>query len=91
MLLSPISSVSWLSDFSTMKMEAIRSSETSVYTKTTRRHIPKDGILHIPVTGDGGQWGCETSRLPHFLDSRIADGGEVVNLNFTPGRFQLLI
>jgi hypothetical protein len=34
-----------LEDFSTLKMEAIRSSETSVYTRSTRRHIPEDGIL----------------------------------------------
>jgi hypothetical protein len=27
-------------------MEAIRSSEMSVLTRTTRRHIPGDGILH---------------------------------------------
>jgi hypothetical protein len=33
-------------DFSTLKMEAIRSSETSVHTRSTRRHIPEDGILH---------------------------------------------
>jgi hypothetical protein len=32
-------------DFSTLKMEAIRSSETSVHTRSTRRHIPEDGIL----------------------------------------------
>jgi hypothetical protein len=32
-------------DFSTLKMEAIRSSEMSVYTRSTRRHIPEDGIL----------------------------------------------
>jgi hypothetical protein len=30
---------------STLMMEAIRSSETSVLTRTTRRHIPQDGIL----------------------------------------------
>jgi hypothetical protein len=24
----------------------------------------------IPVTGRGGEWGCETSRLSHFVDSR---------------------
>jgi hypothetical protein len=34
------------SDFSTLKMEAIRSSETSVHTRYTRRNIPEDGILH---------------------------------------------
>jgi hypothetical protein len=35
-----------LANISTLKMEAIRSSETSVYTRSTRRHIPEDGILH---------------------------------------------
>jgi hypothetical protein len=34
----------------------------------------------VPVTGRGGPQGCETSRLPHFLDSRLIDGGEVVSL-----------
>jgi hypothetical protein len=29
-----------------LKMEAIRSSETSVHTRSTRYHIPEDGILH---------------------------------------------
>jgi hypothetical protein len=38
--------ISSLSDFSTLKMEAIRSSETSVHTRSTRHHIPEDGILH---------------------------------------------
>jgi hypothetical protein len=36
-----------LEDFSTLKMKAIRSSETSVYTISIRPHIPDDGILHI--------------------------------------------
>jgi hypothetical protein len=30
-----------------MKMEAIRSSETSVHTRTTWRHIPEDSILQL--------------------------------------------
>jgi hypothetical protein len=38
-----------LTDFFTLKMEAIRSSETSVHTRSTRRHIPEDGILHLWV------------------------------------------
>jgi hypothetical protein len=32
--------------FSTLKMEAIRSSETSGYTISIQRHIPEDGIIH---------------------------------------------
>jgi hypothetical protein len=31
----------------------------------------------IPVTGRGGPLGCETLRLPHFLDNRLTDGGKV--------------
>jgi hypothetical protein len=42
----------------------------------------------IPVTGHGGPWGCETSRLPRFLDARLTDDGKVVSLTrrspFTP-------
>jgi hypothetical protein len=42
----------------------------------------------IPVTGRGGSLGCETSRLPHFPDNQLTDGGEVVSLTrwspFTP-------
>jgi hypothetical protein len=36
-----------LADFSTVKMEAIHSCETSVYTRSTRHHIPENGILRI--------------------------------------------
>jgi hypothetical protein len=32
----------------------------------------------IPVTGRGGPLGCERSRLPHYLDKRLTDGGKVV-------------
>jgi hypothetical protein len=31
----------------------------------------------IPVTGGGGPKGCEPSRLPHFLDNLLTDGGEL--------------
>jgi hypothetical protein len=34
----------------------------------------------VPVTGRGGPYGYETSRLSHFLDSRLTDGGELVSL-----------
>jgi hypothetical protein len=28
----------------------------------------------VPETSCGGSQGCETLRLPHFLDSRLTDG-----------------
>jgi hypothetical protein len=37
-----------------------------------------------PVTGREGPEGCETSRLPHFLDSQLTDGGEAVSLTRPP-------
>jgi hypothetical protein len=43
-----------------------------------RRHVT------LPVTGRGGPWGCETSRLSHCLDNRLTDGGEVVCLMRRP-------
>jgi hypothetical protein len=47
-----------------------------------------DAVNYIPVTGRGGPYSCETSKLPHFLDNRITDDGEVVSLTrrapFTP-------
>jgi hypothetical protein len=42
----------------------------------------------ILVLGHGGPYGYQTSRLQHFLDNRLTDGGEVVSLTrqqpFTP-------
>jgi hypothetical protein len=42
----PAQAGSSIADFSTLEMEAIRSSETSVHTKSTWRHFPEDSILH---------------------------------------------
>jgi hypothetical protein len=49
----------------------------------------RDAVYIIyPVTGREGPYGSETSRLPHFLDNRLTDGGKVVSLTrrlpFTP-------
>jgi hypothetical protein len=38
----------------------------------------------IHVTGHGNPYGCETSRLPHFLDNRLTHAGEVVSLKRRP-------
>jgi hypothetical protein len=42
----PARTVSSPANFSTLKMEAIRSSETSVNTRPTQSHFPEDDILH---------------------------------------------
>jgi hypothetical protein len=39
-----------ITDFSILKTEPMRSSETSVHTRSTRRYIPEDGILHFSVS-----------------------------------------
>jgi hypothetical protein len=41
-------------------------------------------VKAIPVRGRGGPLGCETLRLPYFLDSRLTDGGEAVSLTRRP-------
>jgi hypothetical protein len=42
----PAQDGSSLADISTLKIEAIRSYETSVYTRSARRHVPEDSNLH---------------------------------------------
>jgi hypothetical protein len=44
-VLPPANAGSSLVDFSTLKMEAICSSETSAHTRSARRHISEDGML----------------------------------------------
>jgi hypothetical protein len=46
------------------------------------RYIPSNSTealqganLDSKVTGRGGLQGCEMPRIPHFLDSRLKDGG----------------
>jgi hypothetical protein len=57
-----------LADFSTLKMEAIRSSETWVHTRSTRRHIPEDGILHSQRREN---LNCNDFLL-HYVDSDLS-------------------
>jgi hypothetical protein len=40
----------------------------------------KKGGNAILLTGHGGPQHCERSRLPHFLDNCLTDGGEDVSL-----------
>jgi hypothetical protein len=61
----PAHAGSSLADFSTLKMEAIRSSETSVHTISTRRHIPLNRLLLNIETRNSGrkkkEIGCSLS------------------------------
>jgi hypothetical protein len=38
----------------------------------------------LPAIGREGPYECERSRLPHFLDNRLTDDGEVVSLTHLP-------
>jgi hypothetical protein len=38
----------------------------------------------VHVVGHVDIYGCETLRIPHFLDSRLTDGSEVVILTYQP-------
>jgi hypothetical protein len=62
-------------------------SRSAVNYSYIKQHVNVQGKA-IPVTGRGGPYGCETSRLPKFLDNRLTDGGEVASLmrrpTFTP-------
>jgi hypothetical protein len=59
----------------------------------------KGKYVYIPVTSHESPLVCERSRLPHFLDKRLTDGGKVVSPTrrqpFTPQvpflRFLVLI
>jgi hypothetical protein len=35
-------------------------------------------VKTISVTGRGGLWGCEMSRIPHFLDNRLTVNCEIL-------------
>jgi hypothetical protein len=50
----------------------------------------------IPVTGPGGLYGRDMLIIPHYLDNRSSDGGEVSSLkrrphSTTPKLFSLLL
>jgi hypothetical protein len=56
---------------------------------TTRAYV-NDICQHPPLLVKGkaipvrGRELCETSTLPHLLDNRLTDGGEVVSLTSRP-------
>jgi hypothetical protein len=69
----------------TIRRHSILHGEWTYYTKPSliKLQLIRKGKA-IPVTGRGGPHDCETSRLPHFLDNRLTEGGEVVSLMRRP-------
>jgi hypothetical protein len=61
-LQEPAHAGSSLADCSTLEMEAILSSETSVHTRSTRRHIPENGILRSSELSECSYIGLDPVR-----------------------------
>jgi hypothetical protein len=59
------------------KVQSVNYREVFSVVRTIRKNA-------IPITGREGPLGCEMSRLPHFLDNRLTDDGEVVSLMRRP-------
>jgi hypothetical protein len=64
------------------------SAVVSALTQVSERDGATRYVKATPVTDHEDPYGCGRSRIPHFLDNRLTDGGEVVSLtrrpSFTP-------
>jgi hypothetical protein len=63
--------------------------------KFPNKQIITNIIKTVPLIGRGNPWVYETLKLPHFLDNRLTDGGEVISLTlrphlYSPGKFLVL-
>jgi hypothetical protein len=47
-------------------------------------YVNNDKYVCVRVIGREGQKMCEVLRIPRFVESRLTDGGEVVNLTRWP-------
>jgi hypothetical protein len=56
--------------------------------------VKKNCSKKVKVPGREDPYGCETLRLPHYLDNRLTDGGNVVSFTrrqlFTPQKNYLI-
>jgi hypothetical protein len=77
--------------YCSLMIEALRSSETSVLTKATRRHIPDDGILNEFYNLESTLKG--TSKTAVFLDmkSTVRQMGRLDLLNYTASHCTLIV
>jgi hypothetical protein len=64
-------------DFSTLKMEAIRPSETSVHTRSIRRHIPEEGILHSHRRENLKSYKCHYVPIASSLSGEREEGTQI--------------
>jgi hypothetical protein len=48
------------------------------------REEKKEKSKAVPVTGSGGLLGCESSRLPHYLENRPTDSSDVASVTLRP-------
>jgi hypothetical protein len=55
-----------------------------IYNYTSSIKVKVKKVKAIPVIGCGSPEGCETSKLPHFLDNQLTNGGEAVSLTCRP-------
>jgi hypothetical protein len=74
----------------TLRMEAIRSSETSVLTRATRRNIPEDAILSFPVTFPPITYNTHLFS-PHSYYIRRLSHPRLSRSNFTSGGAQFTL
>jgi hypothetical protein len=59
--------------------------------RETHEYMNKRGDKDIPLTGREGTYGCETSRLPHYVENRLTDGGEVIFCKITKTSFRTFV
>jgi hypothetical protein len=60
-----------------VKVIFILKSGNAEYTEGKAYHPVKKKDKDIPVTGRGGPYGCERSRIPHYLGKRQTDSSRV--------------
>jgi hypothetical protein len=60
----------------TLTKEAVSSSETAVFTRTTRPNIPKDGILHSHLRGNFKSYRVEYRFAEITMGIRISQAEE---------------
>jgi hypothetical protein len=84
---SPLTNRSNIRDFSLDSMHQNTCQSIQVFLKNIihgSTFIMTDCPIHIVVTGHESPHGCETLRLPHFLDNMPTDGIKVVSLTHKP-------